>query len=300
MNLGRLVHLDQSDHRSPGSAAGSPITRRRDHPIFFMHLNMNMDGLQPLLKTTLVLVAHPDDEVIVCGALMQRMERAVVVFTTDGAPRHQHFWQPYGSRQAYAAVRRQEARQALATISAWPVFLADRVPGGISDQELFRNLPAALAALEKLIEHLNPDCILAPAYEGGHPDHDAACFMAAVAGRHATIPVWESPLYHATASGGCALQSFPQATGRELMLHADDEALCKKVEMLRIYRSQKLALDDFRWRVETYRPMAAYDFLHPPMPWKLNYEHWGWPMTGEQLAEAFCAYLQQHTLAKAS
>jgi LmbE family N-acetylglucosaminyl deacetylase len=275
-----------------------PITRFL--PFSSMHLNMNMNGLQPLLKTTLVVVAHPDDEVILCGALMQRMQRAVVVFTTDGAPCHRRFWEQYGSRQAYASLRRQEARQALAAINAWPVFLGDRVAGGLADQELFRNLPSALRALEKLVGRLDPDCILAPAYEGGHPDHDAACFMASVAGRHAGIPVWESPLYHATATGGRALQAFPRANGREVVLHADHAALRKKIEMLRTYRSQELALEDFRWRQETFRPMALYDFLHPPLPWKLNYEHWGWPMTGEHLCEAFCAYLQEHTLAQAS
>jgi LmbE family N-acetylglucosaminyl deacetylase len=272
----------------------------RESPILAAHLNINMSGLEPLLKTTLVLVAHPDDEVIVCGALMQRMRRAVVVFATDGAPRQQGFWEQYGSRQAYAAVRRQEARLALASISAWPVFLVDRIAGGVADQELFRNLPAALRAFERLIARLDPDCILAPAYEGGHPDHDAACFMASLAGRHAGIPVWESPLYHATANGGRAVQAFPQPTGRELVLEADEAALRKKLEMLRTYRSQHVALEDFRWRTETFRPMAAYDFLRPPVPWKLNYEHWGWPMTGDQLAEAFSAYLQEHTLAQAS
>src|SRR6516162_10812632 len=82
-----------------------------------LHQSKQMDDtlIRPLLGSTLALVAHPDDEVIVCGALMQRMQRAVVVFATDGAPRRQHFWQQYGSRHAYAAVRRQEARQALAT-----------------------------------------------------------------------------------------------------------------------------------------------------------------------------------------
>lgn len=258
----------------------------------------SMDGLGPLLGTTLVLAPHPDDEVIVCGALMQKMQRAVVVFATDGAPRNQGFWKQCGSRQAYAELRRHEARQALATIGAWPVFLVDRVEGGIADQELFQNLPAAVTALEKVIDRLGPDCILAPAYEGGHPDHDAACFMASVAGRHAATPVWESPLYHAKADGDRAVQTFPYATGGELELHADQEVLQKKIEMLRIYRSQGLALEDFRPGVETFRPIANYDFIRPPLPWKLNYEQWGWTMTGEDVAGAFAAYLRERTLRK--
>ncbi len=257
---------------------------------------MTMDGLQPLLGTTLVLAAHPDDEVIACGALMQRMQRAVVVFATDGAPRNQGFWNRYGSRQAYAGVRRQEARQALATIGAWPVFLTDRVDGGIVDQELFQNLAPAVLALEKVIDRLAPDAILSPAYEGGHPDHDAACFMASVVGRHAAIPVWESPLYHMKADGSRAVQAFHQTTGQELELRAENDLLQKKVAMFRIYESQALALNDFWPEMETFRPIADYDFVRPPLPWKLHYEHWGWPMSGEQVAAAFSAYLRERTL----
>ncbi|HKD44462.1 MAG TPA: PIG-L family deacetylase [Candidatus Angelobacter sp.] len=255
-----------------------------------------MNALGPLLGTTIVLAAHPDDEVVACGALMQRMQRAVVVFATDGAPRDRGFWAQYGSRKAYAELRRQEARQALATIGAWPVFLVDRVDGGIIDQELFKNLASAVLALEKVVDRLGPDCILCPAYEGGHPDHDAACFMAAMAGRHASIPVWESPMYHAKEDGSRAVQSFAQATGRELEHRVNDDALSKKLEMLRIYRSQGLALNDFRADLELFRPLVDYDFVRPPLPWKLNYEHWGWPVNGEQLASAFSTYLRQHTL----
>src|SRR5260370_1049033 len=161
-----------------------------------------MDELRPLLGTTLVLVPHPDDEVIVCGGLMQKMRRAILVFATDGAPRDGGFWRQYGSRQAYAAVRGQEARQALSTVGACPVFLADRVEGGIADQELFRKLPAAIAAMEEIVTRLQPGCILTPAYEGGHPDHDAACFIGSVVGRPPLLPRCDSPLYPRHARRG--------------------------------------------------------------------------------------------------
>src|SRR5262249_37360443 len=70
------------------------------------HNTVPTDPLQPLLGATLILVAHPDDEVIACGALMQRMEKAVVLFATDGAPRDERFWKQHGSRYAYAGLRR--------------------------------------------------------------------------------------------------------------------------------------------------------------------------------------------------
>ena len=46
------------------------------------------------------------------AALLQKMREAVVVIATDGAPRDEFFWGRYGSREAYAAVRREEARRA--------------------------------------------------------------------------------------------------------------------------------------------------------------------------------------------
>src|SRR5215469_18120628 len=111
-----------------------------------------MKRLEPLLGTTVMLVAHPDDEVIAFGGLMQRMEEPIVVFATDGAPRDEYFWKQHGSREAYAEVRRQEARRALEIVGGRPVFLADQVEGGVADQELFCCLPQAAGALESVIE----------------------------------------------------------------------------------------------------------------------------------------------------
>ena len=73
-----------------------------------------MATLASLLENTLVVVAHPDDEVIGCGALMQRTEEVRVVFATDGAPLDSKFWPKYDSREHYASVRRLEACDALA------------------------------------------------------------------------------------------------------------------------------------------------------------------------------------------
>lgn len=254
---------------------------------------MDDTRIRPLLGSTLAVVAHPDDEVIACGSLLQRMQRAVVVFATDGAPRDEGFWKKYGSREAYAEVRRQEARRALRKAGASAVFLSDCVPRGIADQELFRTLPAAIAALERVIAQARPECILTLAYEGGHPDHDAACFIASVIGRRVSLPVWESPLYHRNADGASVLQAFPRLTGSEVELRSECGLLENKIAMFRAYESQNLALESFRPDYETYRPVAGYDFTRPPLPWKLNYEYWHWPMTGEEVSAAFAEYLRQ-------
>jgi len=261
---------------------------------------MDEKAFAPLVGSTLVLAAHPDDEVVACGALMQRMQRATVVFATDGAPRPEGFWKKYGSREAYAEVRRQEARRALRMAGATPVFLSSLVPGGIADQELFRTLPAAISALEQVIVQAKPQCILTLAYEGGHPDHDAVCFMASVARTRARLPVWESPLYHRNAEGANVMQAFPYLTGAELELCSECGQLEKKIAMFHTYESQGLVLESFRPDYETYRPLAEYDFTRPPLPWKLNYEWWGWNMTGEDVSAAFRDYLRRERGGQAS
>jgi N-acetylglucosamine malate deacetylase 2 len=251
-----------------------------------------MAGLQALLGTTVILVAHPDDEVIGFGALMQRMRRPIVAFATDGAPRDPYFWRNYGSREVYAEVRQQEARAALAIVGAEPVFLADHVAGGIVDQELFRRLPQATEAFSHAMDELKPGALLTLSYEGGHPDHDSACFIASVIGRRMGIPVWEAPLYHRHPDGKGAIQNFHQRSGEEIDLHVEGEAMRKKVEMFHTYKSQRLVLDGFRPEVETFRPIANYDFTRRPMPWKLNYELWQWQMDGDEVARAFAEYLE--------
>ena len=238
-----------------------------------------------------MLVAHPDDEVIAFAGLMQRMKKAIVVFATDGAPHDPYFWRYYGSRENYAEVRRQEAREALAIVGAQPVFLSDQVQDGIADQELFLRLPDAVEAVEQVVGQIGPGSLLTLAYEGGHPDHDACSFISWWFGRHKKIPAWESPLYHRNPDGSGAMQTFPQATGKEINYKVEGEALHKKLEMFHTYKSQKLVLDGFRPEIEQFRPMADYNFTQRPLPWKLNYELWQWKMTGEDVSQAFASYL---------
>ena len=258
-----------------------------------------MGPLQPLLNKTLIVVAHPDDEVIAFGALMQRMRDAVVVFATDGAPRDDYFWKTYGSREAYARVRREEAFAALGIVGARPVFLDDYVSGNLVDQELFRNLPAALAGLKNVLEDERPDAVLTLAYEGGHPDHDSACFIASICGQSHGLPVWEAPLYYRDDKGAGVAQRFIRPTGHEIATQIEGVTLAKKIEMFHTYVSQKLVLDGFRPELEQFRPMASYDFTRRPASWKLNYEIWQWKMSGEEVAGAFAEILAASASQKA-
>jgi len=73
------------------------------------------DWKTELTGRVLVLVAHADDESVAYGALMQKMREAVVVIATDGTPRDDTSG-AVRSREAYRAVRKEEARRAMQAV----------------------------------------------------------------------------------------------------------------------------------------------------------------------------------------
>ncbi len=157
-----------------------------------------------LAGRVLVLVAHADDESVAYGALMQKMREAVVVIATDGTPRDEYFWGRFGSREAYRAVRKEEARRAVQAIGVGRLVLLAEEDERLEDQRLFLNLNAAWARLEPLVEQVRPEAIATLAYEGGHPDHDSCSLLAARLGERFAVPVWETAVYsrEVTAAGG--------------------------------------------------------------------------------------------------
>jgi N-acetylglucosamine malate deacetylase 2 len=243
--------------------------------------------LDPILGRTLVLVAHPDDEAIGCGILLQRMREPVVAFATDGAPRSSFFWAAHGSRESYATLRWSEATRALAFAGVHDFCqLSEWNP--IADQELFLNLECAYKSLCDCIESELPQAILSLAYEGGHPDHDCCSFLAAIAGTRYELPVWEMPLYH-RANGVLAHQAFIQ--GGEIVVTPSSKELTAKRAMFSAYESQAQVLADFSAEVELVRSAKNYDFALGPHSGLLNYEAWGWPIRGEDLCRAFARFL---------
>lgn len=249
----------------------------------------------PLFARPLVLVAHADDETA-CAALLQRAQDPAVIFCTDGAPRPQFFWEKYGSRENYAAVRCEEAARALSILGVRkPHFLRDRVTERcFQDQELFRQITSALDVLLEYAARIQPDAVVAPAYEGGHPDHDSCSLLACLVGRTLNVPVWEMPLYHRSQSGVLVHQQFPATNGTEITLRSTSAELSKRNEMFSIYASQPDASDFVSSRVEVFRPQPSYDYSRPPHIGSLNYEVWGWPMTGSEVCTAFQSCLTEY------
>jgi LmbE family N-acetylglucosaminyl deacetylase len=248
--------------------------------------------LKLLLGRTMVLVAHPDDECITCGGLLQRMDEAIVVYATDGSPQDPYFWKKHGSREAYSRLRQQEARRALEVVGVREVvFLADQEPR-LVDQELFQNLGLAFELLASEVQRRKPEALLTLAYEGGHPDHDSCSLLASEVGKLTGLPVWEAPLYRRRRSE-LSVQEFVEPKGTEIPYALTTEEIERKRQMCLEYPSQGDFLRVFGLEREMFRPQKEYDYSRPPHEGKLNYEQWGWSMTGAQVSDKFVEFQKE-------
>ena len=237
--------------------------------------------VKPVLGRTLILVAHPDDEALAFGGLLQQIKQPTVVFATDGAPRDEKFWQGHGVREAYAGHRRREAEDAL---DAAGVLHCEFL--GFVDQELHLELSRAHELLCEVVARRQPSAILTLAYEGGHPDHDSCSFLAQLLAQQFGLPVFEAPLYN-RATGELRFNEFAAADGSEIAVPLNAEAIAIKQQMVCAYASQAETLAQFDIAAESLRPQPAYDFSRPPHLGPTNYEAWGWPVSSADLCAAF-------------
>jgi LmbE family N-acetylglucosaminyl deacetylase len=222
-------------------------------------------AIEQLLGATLVVVAHPDDESVGCGMLLQGMAAAGVLVCTDGGPVIAQPWHRriFRSRTLYASKRLAEFRA------------ATRIAGvrytcqmkGIRDQLLCKCLERAARLLAECIRQYRPDAILSHAFEAGHPDHDCCAFLSNWAGRTFSLPVWEMPLYYRpTPSSPLVYQQFLSCFGNEIELSAEPDKLLRKTQMVSAHRSQAAVVSKFDKTREVFRPQPTYDFSVNPNP----------------------------------
>jgi LmbE family N-acetylglucosaminyl deacetylase len=253
----------------------------------------------PIAANEIALVlAHPDDETIACGAQLPRLQQVTIVTVTDGAPRNLVDARARGfdTADAYAAARRRELLHALA--------LAD-VPDtafigmGVPDQGVASDLPAITRRLCDLISRREVRLVLTHAFEGGHPDHDATAFAVHAAAALLNnsghvLAIVEAPLYRQGPSGPLYQSFAAHADLPETTIALTPSERSLKEMMLAAFATQQEVLAPFTADCERFRRAPRYDFGGLPNEGRLNYEQQDWGMTGERwrkLVEAACREL---------
>jgi LmbE family N-acetylglucosaminyl deacetylase len=213
-----------------------------------------------------VVAAHPDDESIGASSVLG-LDDVVVIHMTNGAPRDARWWTGAAAdRESYRRIRDGEAERALRRVGV------SRIALDFDDQEVVYQLDAVVDALAGALARVAPDLIITHAYEGGHPDHDAAAL--AVARVRARIPVLEMALYHG-AGGALVAGDFIERAPRVRYALSDAER-ARRRGLLESYVSQRAVLAPFlNLATECFRPARTYDFTRPPHDGSLHYERLG-------------------------
>jgi len=247
------------------------------------------------MPRAMLVVAHPDDEVVALGARLGRFSSALFVHVTDGAPKNGQDSRAHGfaTVEQYRNAREQELAQALMLAG---VEDAGHVRLEIPDQEASFQLPHLTGQIERLLLDHRPEVVFTHPYEGGHPDHDACAFavhhaiaLLRMRGEAASMIV-EGAFYHLRPSGvetGCFLPC-PQETVEAAYLLSDTERL-QKSALLACFATQQQTLSGFPLDFERFRIAPDYDFLQPPNGGSVLYDHFPWGVRSAQ----FCAMARE-------
>jgi N-acetylglucosamine malate deacetylase 2 len=237
--------------------------------------------------TTLVLVAHPDDEAIGVGGLLAGIPDAVVAHVTDGAPRDDRYAQSKGfqTREAYARARRREVVNALGHVGITP----ERCRGlGYVDGEASQQLVELVFDVADLLDEVRPDIVFTHPYEGGHSDHDATAFAVHLASgilRRDNAPtplVLELTSYHNFSGERRVFDFLPFLGAESRTIELSETEKILKRRMYDEFATQKDCLKRFPIRIERFRSAPRYLFTAAPHEGTLDYERYCTVITGAQ------------------
>ncbi|MGH9858494.1 MAG: PIG-L deacetylase family protein [Candidatus Acidiferrales bacterium] len=224
-------------------------------------------------RRILILIPHPDDEVVGCCAAIGRARaQGSEVFgacLTTGVPAREVFWPWQRAGHARRVARRRDESRRAAEMLGIEFLSSAEVP----TRQLKSHIAPTLATVRDQIRRSGADTIWTPAYEGGHQDHDVTNFIASRL--RAEVNVWEFSEYNYFGDKVRSQEFFaPNGSEREFALTKDEQLLKRKA--LRLYASEKGNLNYVRTEREVFRPLAAYDYSRPPHTGELFYQRYQW------------------------
>ena len=135
----------------------------------------------------LFLFPHQDDEYFISPEILKNPNKSLCIFLTKG--------DYYGSNTEIRNSESKKVLLALGVLAENILFLMDSLP--IPDNKLIYYLEEVNQGILKLIANKSIESIYTTAYEGGHPDHDAATGLSFVLSLTLKCPAYQFFLYNA-------------------------------------------------------------------------------------------------------
>jgi LmbE family N-acetylglucosaminyl deacetylase len=231
-----------------------------------------------------VVAAHPDDEALFAATLMRRAGELVLIHLTDGAPADGEEAARAGfvTPEAYATARRMELDRALDALGVRP---RARLAYGLTDQETIFGLPELVERLARDLEGC--DAVVTHAYEGGHPDHDAAAAAVQIA---ASAARFEFAGYHARGGALRTGRFHPSPFAPERIVQTSDADRRARAAALGCYVSQAEPLARLAFAPERVRLAPTYDLRASPPTGEALYDRWGLSLTSADWRAVLALY----------
>lgn len=225
----------------------------------------------------LCLFGHPDDDVFIAGTMK---------FLLDNGAELHAAWLTSGDYFGLGARREKELTRATAILGLDKSRVHRlRFP----DLGVLARLDEAADDVAELMDRVKPSIVVADAFEGGHPDHDSANFLAYEGSYRANISakIIEFPLYNGAGHWyhwWWKINSFPPGGPPVQYSRLNDAAVTCKHRIIRSYSSQWMYMAPARlWSPrsrmihlgEPYRICPPdRDHTVPPHAGRLSYERW--------------------------
>lgn len=250
---------------------------------------LDVERLCVTARRIIVAAPHPDDDVIGAAVLirraLQRAQHVTIVFATTGVPiptrlASQHL-AAHGTYEQYSERRAAETRSALAKYGDINICSL-----GFHSREVLHKMQKIESTLLGLITDAAGTVLLAPSFEGGHPDHDVLGCICDVVSRKSGVPCLEYLGYH-WREGQMRCQEFwpRESSVWELQMTPEDTEF--KKACLRCHASQwGTILHKFHPDREAFRIRPYYNYQRSELGERLFYEVWDCGISATDVLDA--------------
>ncbi|MGB0684211.1 MAG: PIG-L deacetylase family protein [Magnetovibrionaceae bacterium] len=226
-------------------------------------------------QSILILVPHPDDEVVgplIAGQrAIQQGSSIHLLYLTNGVPARETLWPWHRHRHGERVATRWDEAETVAKLAGFAIAARQDIP----TRTLRSHMKQTESLMTEALRSTGADTLWCPAWEGGHQDHDVAN---ALASRQRSVQVYEFAEYN-NAGGSPRLNRFPKDTGKEIVLTLTEEEQAFKKRCLGLYASEKANLSLAGTGLETFRPLPVHDYAALPHEGTLfhaRFRRFGW------------------------